>query len=128
MIQVWKRKWELSTKGSYYFYLSNLLLCFLNKLEEVFLNLSSTSNCERLKLNLWCFLQLTVRPTSILWLIPTPKRSEVSFSQGLNWPCSKGLLVESKVCPAVPIACKRHPLSLNKRYFRYSGTFDSEPT
>ena len=63
MIQVWKRKRKLtsglnkrtsltgnayfpipqmntSTKGSNYFYLSNLFLCFLNKLEEVFLNLS----------------------------------------------------------------------------------------
>ena len=63
MIQVWERKWELSssfnkrtsftehayftipqlntyTKGSYYFYLSNLFLWFLRKLEGVFLNLS----------------------------------------------------------------------------------------
>ena len=63
MIQVWKRKWELSsgfnkrtsstehayfpipqlntyTKGSYYFYLSNLFVWFLRKLEGVFLNLS----------------------------------------------------------------------------------------
>ena len=64
MIQVWKRKWELSsgfnkrtsftehayffipqlntyTKGSYYFcQLSNLFLCFLSKLEGVFVNLS----------------------------------------------------------------------------------------
>ena len=38
---------------------------------------------------------------------------------------SKGLLVESNVCgPAVLIACKHHPLSLNKRYLRYGGTFD----
>ena len=37
---------------------------------------------------------------------------------------SKGLLVESKVYPAVLIACKHHPLSLNKRYLRYGGTFD----
>ena len=44
-----------------------------------------------------------------------------SFCQGVT---SKGLLVEAKVCLAVLIACKHHPLSLNKRYLRYGGTFD----
>ena len=141
MIQVWKRKWEptpgLSKRTSLtgnacfpipqlntstYFYLLNLFLCFWISLKRCFL-----TSVKPLVVKDWNYtydVSCNYRASNFyFWLIPTPKRSvQKSFTKGLL--TSKGLLVKSKVCPAVLIACKHHPLSLNKRYLTYGGTFD----